>query len=392
MRAGMLGVSRRSGRLALALLAASLVACGGGQAATVAPTDPPPGDARLPRRIPLRLIRYVRCDDCGSTCRRTCDEGPTRAELERSVAAANETFEAAGVSFHVRAYDRVEAPSFALWDDDDEPLPWSTVGPELARAFPGASSDAFPAGEAKKKKGYWLDLAATAWAQPDEITVHVRSDGTRGVTNFPEYGRSLTLAVDAFGDRRGMVHLFAHELGHYLGLRHTFEHGGEDPRTRRRWPLAARWDLVYRPAADGSPPVFFQSFAEAARYPDSELRLIHERPDTGRDNCGPHDPEGRIKCSLRGLDGTIHGRRSGDRDLAGMSFTLEGGRFGLNVESYGDMRLPRRLCRSQIEMVHAYLSFESVIARESRAKWGRLPKGVTELRSHRPALGLPAGR
>jgi hypothetical protein len=295
------------------------------------------------------------------------------------------------VSFYVRAYDRVESPSFARWDEPErgEPLPWSTVGPEIARAFPAAGSDAFPAGEVKKRMVYWLDLAATAWARPDEITVHVRKDGTRGSTTFPEDGRSIEFSVDAFGDRRHMVHLFAHELGHYLGLRHTFEHGGEDPRTRRRWPLAARWDLVYRPAAGGSPPVFFQSLAEAARHPDGELRLIHHRPAAGDDNCGPHDPEGRIKCALRGLDETIHGCQTGDPELAGLSFTLPDGRFGLNVEAYGDMRLHRRLSRSQIEMVHAYLSVESAINPASAARWGRLPKGVTELRSLRPALGRP---
>src|SRR5690349_18302654 len=100
MRAGMLGSSPL---LAPALLSLSLAACGGAGAAPVSPSNggPPPGDAALPRRIPIRLVHYVPCG-CGEACRGTCDDAPTAAELEMSLAAANETFEAAGVSFYMR--------------------------------------------------------------------------------------------------------------------------------------------------------------------------------------------------------------------------------------------------------------------------------------------------
>ncbi len=389
----------------LAVLSLTLTACYGRfqviDRSPEAQGGPPPGDPRLPRQIPLRFVRYVNCQSCGSTCARTCDEGPSRADIDASVRAANEVFAPAGLSFYVRSVEHVESKHFALWQDDTRTLAWHEIEPELHRVFPAARPDSYASSDTKRMN-YWLDMATTAWAQPDEITVHVRKGGARGATSFPEYGRSINMSLDAIGDHprsnsgNGTLYLFAHEIGHYLGLRHTFEHGGINPRSGLPWPLAARWDLVYHPASATGPAVFFNSFAEAARYPDHELKLIHHRPAPGDDNCGPHQANGRLTCTFEDPGAAAFSVRTGDAALKGMSFRISQPRdpsrpFGLNVMSYGNMGLQRRLSASEIEMIHAYLTFDSGIGSEAHSTWRVAPRGAV-LRSHRVDLGLPVRR
>ncbi len=58
------------------------------------------------------------------------------------------------------------------------------------------------------------------------VNIYLTGYGYGGVSTIPEHGELTVLCIDA--DRIGVPVQF-HELGHYFGLRHTFDDKGDDP-------------------------------------------------------------------------------------------------------------------------------------------------------------------
>jgi hypothetical protein len=392
---------RRTSPFALAFaatLAIGSVGCAG--RAAYAPLPPPRVARPLNRVVPLRIVQLVSCDTCTTECARSCRAAPRREDVIESVERANETFAPTGVRFSFRAVERIDAPIWWRHGARGEKLTWAEVRPLAKRIFPWMPDDAWRDPHETKTTDIWLEVLVAAYARPEELTVFVQQGGgNRGETHFPNGGRGMWVMDGMFGHGPGKGHhpvldslyLFGHELGHYMGLRHTFGHHGTHPVTHRAIRFADRWDLVYHPGSGPADPhVFFTSREDAYRYAEGDLRLI-ERMENKVSNCR-EEADGAIECVLPGSNGYSETHRSGSPALQGLSFPLgpEGGRYrwARNALSYGDMEIPRRLSASQIELVRLYLQYDMNVGDRNLSRWGRLPSGMDALDSHRTTLGL----
>jgi hypothetical protein len=117
-------------------------------------------------------------------------------------------------------------------------------------------------------------------------------------TYKPFQGRSIVGSPTTFGFRSstnqslfGDATNFAHELGHFFGLSHTFDDNNEsgfilasymrNPWTGQPWKYSEFWDLVYRPGI--SPYLmenqFFSSQSAAQVYESSLFSINTYRAD-----------------------------------------------------------------------------------------------------------------
>jgi hypothetical protein len=151
--------------------------------------------------------------------------------------------------------------------------------------------------------------AGTYCCAENEILVYINQGPSNG-GQYPWYSRIIGMSSGHMhrpGSSRNRT-TFAHEIGHYLGLPHTFpsqRHFGMDydlarivdpppddeppegqrvyethdnlvnPQTGETAELSLFWDLVFKPGCDSSPHVYFQSQAEAAQY-DGQLQPIEQ--------------------------------------------------------------------------------------------------------------------
>jgi hypothetical protein len=357
-----------------------------------------PSSAPIQRVIPLRFVVLTHCNGCRD-CRQSCNHGPAQGNLVDSVQAANETFAAAGLRFEIASIERIEAPSFWQHGARGPQRRWHEVRAEALRVFPWAPAEAWRDPYVTKPADMWLTVLTAAFARPHEITVYVQAgNGSHAGTAFPDGGRGIWASDGTFGrgSSRGTaspdLFLFAHELGHYFGLRHTFAHAGVNPINGRPQRLADRWDLVYRPGSGpGDPHRFFHSWEEARSYSDDELWLIEDLDRDGS-NC-VQAGDGSLECTLPGRNGYSEEHRSGSDALKGLSIPLRPGessmyRWARNAEDYGSMAVPRRLSASQMEMIRASLVYPMYIAPKTIGAWKPLPDGVEALPSYRTTLGL----
>ncbi len=129
-----------------------------------------------------------------------------------------------------------------------------------------------------------LFRAASLCGNENEIVVFTVRSSSQAWGAYPWEGNGII--IQRYNMGAGSL-TFAHELGHYLGLSHSFRGAGlgydlsnpnlKNPATGAPAKLADFWDLVYKPA--DLPPatttnVYFSSRAQAAGYPESSLRPI----------------------------------------------------------------------------------------------------------------------
>lgn len=364
-------------------------------------TVPPPAPVAphtlpLQRTIPLRIVQPVQCNAC-TQCAQTC-RNVRHEDVVESVARANEVFAPTGIQFTFQAVERVEAPTWYKHGVRNRMVTWADVRQDAKQIFPWLLDNAWSEGETKASDR-WLEVLVAAYGRPHEITIFVQNGGgNRGETHFPNGGRGMWVMPGLFGHGPGRgnhpkqdsLYLFSHELGHYFGLRHCWAHEGTNPITGGPWRLSDRWDLVYHPGSSPADPhVFFNSREEAARYPDSELKLIETFVDKVS-NC-EEARDGSIECVLEGKNGYSETHRSGEPAMKGHAFPISGYgrfRFARNAMSYGDMEIPRRLSASQMEIARVFLQYPLNVGPKALSRWGDLPSGMSALPSHRTSLGL----
>jgi hypothetical protein len=290
---GVLGSARLgSARLArlVGLICFALAAAGGcsSDAPDTLPAEPAPRTNSDPlltawgaeKLIPLRFVNLLTCVPGPG-----CPDNASYNALLSSVTYANRVFKQAGIQFWIRAVDRFYAPTFANWKaTDPQEIAWwdgvsggtGTAYDELGPIFPNMPADAWTPNGATKTRGGWITSAAAVYAANNEILVWVGVPNPAGhASSFPENGRHIALYGPSLGNE---LYKFAHELGHYLGLNHTWEGAaGKDPETQNPKQKADLWDFHYKPGGSGGPHAYFNSYASALPY-EADLRVIEKKP------------------------------------------------------------------------------------------------------------------
>ncbi|MBI4702890.1 MAG: hypothetical protein HY744_17370 [Deltaproteobacteria bacterium] len=189
------------------------------------------------------------------------------------------------MQFWIRAIEHYYMPHLAAVSDPAaQQVGWTGAKQDLAQVFPSMPADAWD-DDAWKGPGRWLQAATTVWGALNDVAVWIKchdsyvgspcheSSGSTG--NFPEEGRVLTMSGTTMSAQPRYT--LAHELGHYLGLRHTFATDpAPDPKTLQARTAWDRWDLVYKPGTSPLVPHrYFASRSEADDYPAADLRLTN---------------------------------------------------------------------------------------------------------------------
>ena len=274
--------------------------------------------------IPIRFVEFVE----------TASDAIGGDRFKYSVEVTNQVFFSAHLRFYVRKVVTVAGSPFTnlfavdsageeIEDADKRrihmdytwPLDWRTSPVIWPLTYPETPDCSFhyppydwDTGSFHENRYTAQERAGTYCCNEGEIIVYVNK-GTSNGGQYPWYTRIIGMTDDHIATRGTdteepkAMFTFAHEMGHYLGLPHTFPsamHYGRDYdlaritinpteeqpiETIRRWyephenlvnvetglmaPLSLFWDQVYRPGGtpDGPPHhVFFNSRAEAEAH------------------------------------------------------------------------------------------------------------------------------
>lgn len=370
------------------------------------------------REIPIRFVQFVD----------GTDDSLGRAALNEQIAGANAAFVKAGIRFSLAASVVVTSPTFTtIGGSYAWPSPPSSAPPVAFN--PGCAAPGLSGTESEEMA---LFRAASLCGNESEIVVFTVRSSSQAWGAYPWEGNGIIIQRYNMGAGN---RTFAHELGHYLGLSHSFRGAGlgydlsnpnlKNPATGAPAKLADFWDLVYKPA--DLPPatttnVYFSSRAQAAGYPESSLRPIQGNSAWAQnplgfacygslDNCPPAVPDRALRlavprtgfeyadcnqadpgysqtCLCVSFPSACDILYTGDDGLKGLGLTLPGHtpsapNLGANVMSYnydpgytGDRW---SLSDSQVEQVKRVLTYDV------DSSW------FAGARGKRPALGIGKG-
>ena len=254
-----------------------------------------------------------------------CADVVTTHDAYEGVREANRTWQSAGVQFSVSRIDRVNTPTFADLTVSYS-VPWSSVWAELRAIEPSLTSSTFYGWHTRDE---WLGFVASLMT-PREIALIVpckeESASSNGHASYPWLGENHLIHIPPRMLKNSTI---SHELGHFFGLKHTFEVDQD-----------ADYDQYF--GWDGRNATFFTSAAQVAAYRDATHRVL--RKDSYRSDVlgGPQDTANcayidMTTCEMKCYFGYGSYRTSTNPDaLRGISHKVAGGShlYATNVMSY----------------------------------------------------------
>jgi hypothetical protein len=280
---------------------------------------------------------------------------------------ANHVFRQAGVQFYTSAIQKNVTPmlsNVSVLPNGASIKTWSQVGSELRSVFTNMPTNAYLAGDSAELET-WLFIASSKYGQVDELVIFMPEVATSSAGMFPWLGNGVRMTVNALLHPTNL----SHEIGHYLGLVHTFDNppSSPDPRTGGTHTIDDFWDLVY---GMGDPlgaagPVYFTSKAQSQSYTGWK-RAKNAFWGTPSDNC--QEVVGgacQYECALQLVSSQGYSQiavATGSTALeGGMTFT-QAGESGVNVMAYipytNNGCFSNGISRSQTVMVRKYLRYD----------------------------------
>ncbi len=312
--------------------------------------------AGMERIIPIRFSVLSWCSPGVAGCTWLVDY----EDIQRNVRVANEVFRAAGVQFYVESVQQHAVPDLFLHMNNRDAngilveVPFTTVKDDLKTLFPDMHDDAWEDAQLKNAR-HWVHAANAVYEDVRHVHVWITGNPTtdaKSSASMPESGRGIRMLQQHVA---GTGEVFAHEMGHFLGLRHTnaADTHARAPSTLTQWKMSDRWDLVYVPGTSPTnPDRFFSSKADAALF-ESSLRLIDNDATC---SVGPDD---FMLCSFPSYPSSpIH--LTGSDALKGLSFTFPSDNHGSNIMRTGGRPRPGpwTISDSQAAQIRQYLRWD----------------------------------
>lgn len=233
----------------------------------------------IERVIPLRFVEVLPSAGAASSV--------TMNQLLIAVDRANNVFKAAGVQFSMQSYEAYSMPTISQlgwWDIQSPPqmeprLTWASVSQDLTAAFPAASD----AGTDSLTRYEWLRRTTFKFAASDSVVVWVfsatASPGAGTTSGEPVDRRDVMMSSAQLAPNPATQEaqtFLAHELGHFLGLHHTWmPQVVQNPETGTTCTPSDFWDLQYKSGTSAqNPHVYFSTKAAAAAAGEANLRPI----------------------------------------------------------------------------------------------------------------------
>ena len=208
--------------------------------------------------IPVRFVQVS--SGCASD---GCIPLLTEAELEAVIERTNTIYTATNVRLFQHSSVAIDAPAFRDSKGGGPKLAWGDVKYQVSAMVPGTPLDAFP-DEETKAANLFLEAAQACYGDPMSILTIV-SDNAGSSSSFPWSGRLLLAGARGMfkkGDRAHPVagpyagNHFAHELGHYFGLRHVWDvlkYEEQNPASGVNWTHADFYDVLYCETSSARP-------------------------------------------------------------------------------------------------------------------------------------------